>query len=101
MASRSKTYYVYILTNQTGSLYTGMTNDLHRRLWQHRNADGSAFTSRYKVGKLLWFEETDDVSAALNREKQIKNWRRQWKIELVDSANRAWTDLAAGWYEEA
>ena len=98
MASQSKTYYVYILTNQSGSLYTGVTNDLYKRIWQHRFEQGSGFTSKYKVGKLLWFEETDDVSAALTREKQLKNWRRQWKAELIDSVNRAWVDLADGWY---
>ena len=98
--TRSRTYYVYIFANQSGSLYTGVTNDLFKRLWQHRFAHGSAFTSKYKVGKLLWFEESDDISAALTREKQIKNWKRQWKIDLIDSVNVAWADLASGWFED-
>jgi putative endonuclease len=101
MAPHSKTYYVYMLANRSGSLYIGVTGDLFKRLWQHRSDHGCAFTSKYKLTKLLWFEETDDVSAALAREKQLKNWRRQWKVDLIDSMNRAWVDLAAGWYERA
>jgi putative endonuclease len=100
MAPHSKTYYVYMLANRSGSLYIGVTGDLFKRLWQHRSDHGCAFTSKYKLTKLLWFEETDDVSAALAREKQLENWRRQWKVDLIDSMNRAWVDLAAGWYEE-
>ena len=90
-----------MLTNHSGSLYTGVTNDLLSRLWQHRSGSGSVFTSKYKVGKLLWFEETDDISAALSREKQIKNWRRQWKVELLEARNPYWNDLAAGWFEDS
>ena len=99
MAPRSTTYYVYMLGNRSGSLYTGVTNDLFSRLWQHRSGVGGSFTSKYKVCKLLWFEESNDISAALAREKQLKNWRHQWKIDLIDSSNRAWADLATGWYD--
>lgn len=88
-----------ILTNHSGTLYTGVTNDLFRRLWQHRSGEGSGFTSKYKTGQLVWFEETDDVSAALSREKQFKNWRRQWKVDLLEARNPYWNDLAAGWFE--
>ena len=95
----SRSYYVYIVANQSLSLYTGMTNDLFKRLWQHRSGHGSEFTSKYKVSKLLWFEETDDVGIANAREKQIKNWRRKWKVSLIDSMNANWSDLAAGWHE--
>ncbi len=97
--TRSRTYYVYITTNHSGSLYTGVTNDLFRRIWQHRAGIGSRFTTKYKTRHLLWYEETDDISAALSREKQIKNWRRQWKIELLEAENPYWNDLASGWYE--
>jgi putative endonuclease len=87
-------YYVYIMTNKhhTG-LYTGVTNDLKRRAYEHREGLGGGFTSKYNVRKLVYYEITQDVHAAIAREKQIKAGSRGKKIELVDSMNPQWKDL--------
>jgi len=71
---RSRTYYVYMLTNRGGTLYTGVTGDLFVRVWQHRDGNGSRFTIRYNLNRLIWYEETDDITVAIAREKQIKAW---------------------------
>ena len=88
-------YYVYILTNKTNSvLYTGVTNDLARRMYEHReHLDKDSFTSKYNVTKLVYFEQTTDVDAALEREKQIKSWKREWKIALIMESNPRMLDL--------
>ena len=88
-------YYVYILANATNvTLYTGVTRDLVRRVYEHRNhLDRDSFTARYQVHKLVHFEETSDIYAALEREKQIKSWRRARKNALVESMNPQWCDL--------
>ena len=80
-------------------LYTGVTGDLFRRVWHHRNEHGSDYTSKYRIRDLVWFEETDDVTVAIAKEKQIKTWRRRWKMNLVEFENPRWLDLADGWYE--
>jgi putative endonuclease len=90
-------YFVYIMTNRTGTLYTGVTNDLLRRVAQHRSGMMKGFTSRYNVTRLIFFEETADVHAALEREKQIKSWSRRRKLELIAAMNPEWRDLAAEW----
>ena len=89
------TYYVYILSNPTNVvLYTGITSDLVRRVWQHREEiDPNSFTARYHVHKLVYFEETSDVYAAISREKQIKGWVRAKKNALIHQANPEWDDL--------
>ena len=90
----SKEYYVYILTNTYNTvLYTGMTNDLLRRVSEHRAGQGSVFTKKYNVSKLVYYEITDDVYAAIAREKQIKAGSRQKKIDLIDGFNPEWVDL--------
>ena len=88
-------YYVYILANSTNvTIYTGVTNDLVRRVYEHRHeADPKSFSARYKVHKLVYFEQTTDVRAALEREKQIKSWKRAKKNQLVESVNPAWRDM--------
>ena len=88
-------YYVYILSNCTNTaIYTGVTNDLIRRVYEHKNhADPKSFTSKYKVEKLVYFEETNDVKAALEREKQIKSWSRDRKTDLIFERNPHWVDL--------
>ena len=88
-------YYVYILTNRNHTvLYTGVTNDLVRRVYEHKNhLDGKSFTAKYKVNKLIYFEQTSDVRVALEREKQIKGWNRKRKNKLVESKNPKWVDL--------
>ncbi len=89
------TYYVYILTNKANKvLYTGVTSNLERRIWQHRQElDPHSFTARYHVHKLVYFEETSDVYAAISREKQIKGWTREKKNALITQVNPHWDDL--------
>ena len=89
------TYYVYILASFRRTLYVGVTNNLERRLWEHRNGLGSAFVRRYNVYQLVYVEETGDVLAAIAREKQIKAWRRSKKVALIEAANPTWRDLSA------
>jgi putative endonuclease len=87
-------YYVYILTNRSGTLYVGMTNDLLRRLLEHREAKPGTFTGRYKLDRLLYFEDTPDVSVAIAREKQLKGWTRARKLALIREMNPFWRDLS-------
>ena len=88
-------YYVYILTNRYCTvLYTGVTNDLIRRVYEHRiHADKDSFTSKYNVTRLVYFEETSDIRAAIEREKQIKSWKRDRKTSLIMEMNPKWEDL--------
>ena len=88
-------YYVYILTNKNHTvLYTGITNDLIRRGYEHKNhCDKESFTSKYKVERLIYFEETSDIKSALEREKQIKSWKRDRKVALIMESNSRWIDL--------
>ncbi|NLK52768.1 MAG: GIY-YIG nuclease family protein [Syntrophomonadaceae bacterium] len=87
-------YYVYIMTNYSNKvLYTGVTNNLERRVYEHRNKLISGFTEKYNVNKLIYYESTTDVKAAITREKQIKGWTRQKKINLIESMNPKWMDL--------
>ena len=92
---RDVQYYVYILTNKNHTvLYTGVTRDLIRRVYEHKNnADPKSFTAKYKVHKLIYFEETSDVDSAIEREKQIKSWSRKRKNQLVEGMNPDWADL--------
>ncbi len=88
-------YYVYMLTNWNNKvLYTGVTNNLERRLFEHKNELVDGFTKRYNVYKLVYFECTSDIKAAIAREKQIKGWTRQKKNELIESMNALWVDLS-------
>ena len=87
-------YFVYLLASQrNGTLYCGVTNNLVRRLHEHREGLADGFTKGYEVKMLVWFESTPSVEAAIQREKQIKNWKREWKIALIERANPAWRDL--------
>jgi len=94
-----KHYYVYIMTNNSRTLYTGVTNNLERRVYEHKNKLVAGFTSRYNVTKLVYYEETNDVQVALAREKQIKGWLRARKIALIESENLKWKDLSLEWYD--
>ena len=96
---RMRTYYVYILTNATHKLYVGMTNDLQRRMYEHKHKLVPGFTSRYNLSWLAYYETTSDVHAAIAREKQIKGWLRSRKTVLLESANPHWVDLSAGWFD--
>jgi putative endonuclease len=93
-------YYVYILSSVSGVLYVGVTNDLTRRVHEHKQKLVPGFTSRYNMNQLVYFESTPDVSAAVAHERQIKGWRRSRKVDLVHSMNPKWEDLAANWYDE-
>ncbi|MDB5968879.1 MAG: Excinuclease subunit domain protein [Hydrocarboniphaga sp.] len=87
-------YYVYLLaSDRNGTLYVGVTNDLIRRVWEHRNDVVEGFTKKYRVHHLVWFEQADDVTAAITREKQIKKWNRAWKLKLIEASNPDWADL--------
>ena len=88
-------FYIYILTNKNRTtLYIGMTNNLKRRLIQHKNSNGKAFTRRYNLNKLVYFETTKYVLNAIKREKQMKKWNREWKNNLINGLNPDWKDLS-------
>lgn len=87
-------YYVYILASRkNGTLYIGMTSDLMKRIYQHKNDIVEGFTKEYGVHTLVYFEQTEDVHAALQREKQLKWWKRAWKVRLIEENNPEWNDL--------
>ena len=90
-------FYVYILASKSRVLYVGVTNDLRRRLGEHRTAD-TGFAARYRTRRLVYFEVTANPLAAIAREKELKGWTRQRKIALVATANRGWVDLSREWY---
>lgn len=95
---QDKTYYVYLLTNWNGKvMYVGVTNDLARRFYEHKTKLMKGFTEKYNLNKLVYFEETSDVTAAIVREKEIKKWRREKKNALVNKINPDWRDLSANW----
>ncbi len=89
-----KRYFVYIMSSNNKALYIGLTNNLTRRVWEHKNGQGSVHTRKYKINKLVYFEETADVKAALEREKVLKGWKRDKKVTLINEFNPAWTDLS-------
>ena len=92
-------YYVYILTNKYNTVvYTGVTNNLERRLYEHNNHLVDGFTKRYNLNKLVYFEITNDVNSAIEREKQIKGWKREKKNMLIESVNPQWNDLSKDWH---
>ena len=95
--SRMKQYYVYIMTNKSRTLYTGVTNDLERRVYEHKQKLVVGFTAKYNIDRLVYYEATEDVNSAIYREKQIKGWLRAKKIALIGSMNPKWTDLSARW----
>jgi putative endonuclease len=89
-----KTYYVYIMASQrNGTLYLGVTNDLIRRVYEHKHNLVGGFTKKYNVHQLVYYEETFDVVSAIQREKQLKKWNRKWKLELIEKVNLEWKDL--------
>jgi putative endonuclease len=90
-------YYVYIMTGRSDTLYTGVTNDLERRLYEHRHGLVEGFTKKYKLKTLVYYETTDDVRSAIAREKRIKGWLRSKKIALIESINPQWGDLSENW----
>lgn len=90
-------YFVYILASKkSGVLYTGVTNDLTRRVWEHKCSINDGFSRKYHVHKLVYFERYNNVRSAITREKCIKKWNRQWKVRLIEEHNPEWDDLAEG-----
>lgn len=89
-----RVYFVYILASKrNGALYTGVTNDLLRRVWEHKNGVAEGFTKKYHVHMLVWFEDYGDIRDAIAREKQIKGWNRAWRLKMIEQGNRTWNDL--------
>ncbi len=93
----TKIYYVYIMTNKSRTLYTGMTSDLKKRVWEHKQKLVEGFTKKYNISRLVYWEETGDVRSAIIREKQIKGWLRAKKIALIETMNTEWKDLSEDW----
>ena len=94
-----KQYYVYIMTNRSGTLYTGITNNLTRRVYEHKHKLIDGFTKKYNITCLVYYDVTEDVHSAINRERQIKGWLRHKKVSLIEGMNPKWQDLSEGWYE--
>ena len=92
-----KEYFVYILASKSRTLYVGITNSLPTRVAQHKSKAVPGFTSRYNISRLVYFQATGDVRAAIAREKQIKGWTRAKKVALIEASNRTWEDLSEGW----
>ncbi len=97
----SRTYFVYILASKPRRIYIGVTSDLEQRLWQHKNKVVEGFTQQYNIDRLVYFEDTSDVKSALEREKQLKGWRREKKIALIEATNATWRDLSTDWQSAA
>lgn len=97
MVGVGHTYFVYLLASRiNGTLYAGVTNDLIRRIGEHRDHLVEGFTKTYNVTRLVWYEAYGDIEAAIRRERQIKKWNRAWKIQLIERDNRRWDDLYEG-----
>jgi len=96
---RTYCFYVYMVQSASRrALYIGMTNNLHKRVWQHKTHAWEGFSDRYNAARLVYWESFDDVRKAIDREKQLKRWRREKKIWLIERLNPDWRDLAADWY---
>jgi putative endonuclease len=93
-----KEYYVYIMSNEARTLYVGVTNNLERRIYEHKNKSTDGFTSRYGLDKLVYFASTNDVREAIGGERRIKGWTRAKKVALIEEMNPYWEDLSASWY---
>ena len=91
-------YYVYIMASRSLTLYVEVTNNLERRVYEHKHGFIEGFTSKYKVNRLVYFESTENVTSAIEREKQLKGWKRNRKIDLVSSMNPKWRDLSTEFY---
>ena len=98
---KGKQYYIYILASKkNGTLYIGVTNNLLRRVYEHKNDRVDGFSRKYGVHKLVYYEITDDIESAITREKRLKKWKREWKIEMIEKCNPEWNDLYYGLLRE-
>lgn len=96
LAAMGRTFYVYMLAGKSGVLYTGVTSNLVRRVWEHKQKRIPSFTQRYNLTRLVWFEYGTSARRAITREKEIKGWRRSKKLALIQATNPEWRDLSAG-----
>jgi putative endonuclease len=96
---KTKGGYVYIATNKSKTLYVGVTNNLERRMWEHKQGTGSKFTTKYNITQLAYYEVFDDIRDAITREKQLKRWRREKKVWLIERENPSGNDLSSDWFE--
>ena len=94
-----KTFYVYIIASVSGTLYTGVTNNIKRRIHEHKNHIVPGFSDKHSIDRLLYFETFKTAPSAIKREKQIKGWKREKKIKLIDAENAQWNDLSTDWFE--
>ena len=92
-------YFTYIVASRSHTLYVGVTSDLHKRVFQHKWREHDGFTERYNCDRLVWFEISQEVRNAIAREKQVKHWRREKKIALIEKMNPTWADLSKDWYD--
>jgi len=99
MSDREHHYYVYLMSSRTRVLYCGITNDLARRVAEHKDGEFLGFSSDYKCHRLVWFEQFQYVGNAIDREKQIKRWRREKKLALIQEMNSSWADLSEEWFK--
>ena len=96
--NKMKHFYVYILASKrNGTLYVGVTNNLLKRIYEHKNKLIDGFTKKYDIYKLVYYEKTNDIHSAISREKQLKKWNRDWKIQLIEKQNPTWQDLLKEW----
>ncbi len=94
-------YYIYLLASKIrGTLYIGVTNDLQRRVYEHKMGIKKGFTKKYGVNRLVYFEVFQNIEEAIEREKKLKKWNRSWKVELIEKENISWSDLAKDWYDD-
>ena len=93
-----KEYFVYIMTNRSGTLYIGVTNNLQRRIYEHKRKLVLDFTSKYNINRLIYFESTSDILEAISREKQLKGWTRKKKLDLIRITNPTFAELSEDWY---
>ncbi|MEP6756171.1 MAG: GIY-YIG nuclease family protein [Chthonomonadales bacterium] len=98
---KPRSYWVYIISNRSRTIYTGVTSDLVRRIGEHREGKIQGFTATYKIDRLVYFEEFNNPISAIEAEKRIKGWRRVRKIELIETNNPQWVDLAESWFESS
>lgn len=95
---RKRQHYTYIMASRSQVLCIGMTNDLERRVWEHKHGEGPGFTKRYRVTRLVYYEVYERPIHAIEREKQLKAWRREKKVALIEAENPRWLDLSGGWF---
>jgi putative endonuclease len=100
MERETQLFYVYIVASKSRVIYVGVCRSIHKRVWQHKQGEMPGFTKQYKVNRLVYFERFVNVNSAIAREKEIKGWRREKKVKLIEAENPTWDDLAEEWYKQ-